>query len=55
MSAGSRECGNTSLDGSGDVRTCALAQGHTGPHIDTYGHDWEPPEVVLKKIGRAHV
>ena len=50
MSAGSGECGNTSLDTSGGVRTCALAQGHTGPHVDTHGHDWEPPEVVLKRL-----
>src|SRR5699024_12152418 len=50
VNAGSRERGNTRLDTSGDVRTCALTQGQTGPNIDTYGHNCVPPEVVQMRV-----
>ena len=44
------ECGEVRLDASGWTRTCALTEGHAGPHIDATGQDWEPPAVTLERL-----
>lgn len=47
---GLAECGEKRLDAHGRTRTCALTEGHTGPHIDVSGQDWEPPRVTLARL-----
>ncbi len=43
-------CGEAHLDHSCMRRTCLLEAGHSGPHEDSKGQTWEPPELTLERL-----